>query len=86
MHGRYSFSWQSLSLLLLSFTVSSADQVVYLERLGLPNGPGVIIDEPVFNPKSINASVGEKIHFQTRFSDVSNVPVSFQSVKECSDS
>ena len=77
MCGRYPFSWQLLCLFVLSFSLSVADQVVYLDRLGLPNGPGVIIDEPLFNPKSINASVGEKIHFQARFSDVSSVPVTF---------
>ena len=73
-----SFSYKSLGLLLLGSILSSADQVVYLERLGLPNGDG-IINEPLFNPKSINASIGEKIHFVTRFSDVSNVPVSLGS-------
>lgn len=72
---RYRFSWQLLCLFLLSSSLSLADQVVYLERLGLPNGPANIIDEPLFNPKTINASVGEKIHFQARFSDVSSVPV-----------
>ena len=81
MYRRYSICWRSLSLLLF-FTASSADQVVYLDRPGLPNGPGVIIDEPVFNPKSINASVGEKIRFQTRFNYVWTIPV--QSCNDCS--
>ena len=58
--------------------LASADQIVYLERLGLPNvGGNTIIFEPLFNPKLIYAAVGEKIHFQTRLSDVSSVPVSY---------
>ena len=77
MFGRYVFPWQSLSLLLVNSLLSSADQVVYLERLGLPNGDVNVIDEPLFNPKTINASVGEKIHFQARFSDVSSAPVTY---------
>ena len=77
MFGNYVFPWQSLCLLLLNSALSSADQIVYLERLGLPNGAVNVIDEPLFNPKSINASVGETIRFQARFSDVSSAPVSF---------
>jgi len=57
-------------------TVSSADQIVYLDRLGLPYAEsGATILEPVFNPKILNASVGETITFQARFKDETSVPV-----------
>jgi hypothetical protein len=73
------FSRRVLScLLLFTSSIASADQVVNLERYGLPNvGGNTIIFEPLFNPKSIYAAVGEKIHFQTQLSDVSGVPVSY---------
>jgi hypothetical protein len=54
--------------------LSGADQVVSLERAGTANGAGIIF-EPLFNPKSISASVGEKIHFQASLLDVSSLPV-----------
>jgi hypothetical protein len=54
--------------------------VIRLERPGILNGPNDIIYEPLFNPKSIYAAVGEKIHFQAVFQNVSALPVPF-----CSD-
>jgi len=42
-----------------------ADQIVYLERPG--GGPTW---EPFFNPKTINAAVGEKVAFVARFSPI----------------
>lgn len=42
---------------------TTADQIVYLERPG--TGPTW---EPFFNPKTVNAVVGEKITFIARFS------------------
>jgi hypothetical protein len=85
MFGSSFFTWQSLCILFLKVALSSADQIVYLERLGLPNGDVNVIDEPLFNPKIINASVGEKIQFLARFSDVSSAPVSFLHIwEDCS--
>lgn len=46
---------------LLSWSVSLADQIVSLER------PNVGPIEPYFDPKSINANVGEQIHFIANF-------------------
>jgi hypothetical protein len=57
------------------FRSVGADQVIRLERPGILNGPGDIIYEPLFNPKSIYATVGEKIHFQAVFQNVSALPV-----------
>jgi hypothetical protein len=55
------FFWTSL-LSCLSF----ADQIVYLDRAAdLPVGRG----EPVFDPQSVIANVGEQIHFVARFGD-----------------
>jgi hypothetical protein len=63
-------------VLCLSPIVSLADQTVILDRPGLPNvGFNTIIFEPVFNPKIVNASVGEQIHFVSQFSDISTTPV-----------
>lgn len=49
--------------------------MIRLERPGIPNGPGDTIFEPLFNPKSIYATVGEKIYFQAVFLNVSALPV-----------
>jgi hypothetical protein len=56
------------------FLVAVADQTVYLVRPGFPNGDNLIY-EPLFNPKSIWASVGEKITFQTILQDISHMEV-----------
>jgi hypothetical protein len=74
MYAYSTVLWVPLSLLLLSSTLVSTDQTVVLERFGLPHG-NTIFWEPLFNPKSISAVVGEKIHFQTHLADVSAVPV-----------
>lgn len=50
-----------------------ADQVVYLDRIGIRNG-GDPVFEPVFNPTSLNAAVGEQVHFVARFLDLTNSP------------
>jgi hypothetical protein len=56
-----------LSTLLLWNDICLADQIVRLER---PNiGPA----EPYFDPKSINASVGEQIHFIADFRQTTKV-------------
>lgn len=58
----------TFSLLLLCLwswiPASLADKVVYLDRL---NGR---LWEPYFNPDTLNADVGEKIHFVMRLGDV----------------
>ena len=54
------FIWTSI--------LASADQVVYLDR------PNIGPTEPYFNPKSLNASVGEQIHFVARFNQTTKVP------------
>jgi hypothetical protein len=59
-----SFDYLWMSIL---FAFSLADQIVYLER---PNiGPA----EPYFNPKVLNASVGEQIHFIANFDETTKV-------------
>jgi len=63
-----------VSLLSLSSTLVWADQTVSLQRPLIPHG-NVFIWEPLFNPSSISAVVGEKIHFQANFMDISAVPV-----------
>jgi hypothetical protein len=35
---------------------------------------GFVMYEPVFNPKTVNASVGESIQFVARFSNVEESP------------
>jgi hypothetical protein len=60
------------------FTASvAADQVVYLDRLGLRMADtGDIMHEPLFNPKSVNASIGEKVTFVARLEDITTLEVS----------
>jgi hypothetical protein len=73
---RVALLWASVFLVLTTpFHSVGADQVIRLERPGIPNGPGGIIFEPLFNPKSIYATVGETIHFQAVFQNVSALPV-----------
>jgi hypothetical protein len=45
-------------------TYSLADQIVYLSR---PANQPVQLSEPVFNPNTLVANVGEKIHFVAQF-------------------
>lgn len=64
----------------LSFTIfvsfAIADQTVYLDRFGLRMADtGDIMFEPLFNPKIINASVGENITFLARLEDISALSV-----------
>jgi len=63
--------WTSLLL----WTSASAYLTVYLDRPGYYHaGNGVeIMQEPYFNPKSINASIGEQIHFIARFKDFTDL-------------
>jgi hypothetical protein len=60
----------------VSLAVSVADQTVYLDRFGLhlADVPTPMY-EPIFNPKSINANVGEQINFIARFADISSISV-----------
>jgi hypothetical protein len=58
--------------LLILRRFSTADQTVYLDRFGLKFGDNLIV-EPVFNPKSITADIGERILFLTNLDDVSGV-------------
>ena len=53
-----------------------ADQIVYLDRFGLnlADRPTLMF-EPIFNPKSITANVGERITFMTRLYDISSINV-----------
>jgi hypothetical protein len=53
----------SLLVLAWGVYVTVADQIVYLER---PSGGPTW--EPFFNPKTVNANIGEKISFIARFS------------------
>jgi hypothetical protein len=70
-------AWPRLFLVfLVPCLFAAADQTVYRIRSGIPNvGYHTIIYEPLFNPKSIWASVGEKINFQVVLQDVSHIPV-----------
>lgn len=68
------FRYVLSSLLLFSF--GKGDQIVYLDRFGLRMADtGDIMFEPLFNPKSINASVGENVTFLARLEDISNLSV-----------
>jgi hypothetical protein len=68
------FRYVLSSILFLSF--GKADQIVYLDRFGLRMADsGDIMVEPLFNPKSINASVGENVTFVTRLEDISGLSV-----------
>jgi hypothetical protein len=68
------FRYVLSSMLFLSF--GKADQIVYLDRFGLRMADtGDIMFEPLFNPKSINASVGENVTFVARLEDISNLSV-----------
>jgi hypothetical protein len=75
----------SLAILFLcSWTMFSAsveaDQVVYLDRFGLRMADsGDIMLEPLFNPKSLDASVGEKVTFIARLEDITALHVRFRS-------
>jgi hypothetical protein len=51
--------------MMMSMSLVVADQIVYLDRPS--NGPTW---EPFFNPKIVNASIGEKIQFIARLSPV----------------
>jgi len=56
--------WMNSLLILAGMVyVTVADQIVYLER---PSGGPTW--EPFFNPKTVNANIGEKISFIARFS------------------
>ena len=46
-----------------------ADQIVYLDRPG--NSPQ-LVPEPAFNPKTVTASVGDKIKFIARLENQQN--------------
>src|SRR3981189_1296714 len=48
-----------------SWSMVAADQIVYLER---PSGGSTW--EPLFNPKTINAVIGENITFIARFNPI----------------
>jgi hypothetical protein len=50
----------------------AADQIVYLNRTGnrVASSRGTVVWEPFFFPKSINASVGEQVHFVGLFNDI----------------
>jgi hypothetical protein len=52
--------------------LSLADTVVYLDRPGPVNNLGDTLFEPYFNPKSVRATVGERIHFVARFRNIQN--------------
>jgi hypothetical protein len=73
--------WMNSLLILAGMVyVTVADQIVYLER---PSGGPTW--EPFFNPKTVNANIGEKISFIARFSPLihdstsevfaSNIPI-----------
>lgn len=49
-------------------SIALADRIVRLER------PDVGATEPYFNPKTLNASVGEQIHFVAVFDQTTKVP------------
>jgi hypothetical protein len=51
--------------MMMSMSLVTADQVVYLDR---PSNGATW--EPFFNPKTVNASIGEKIQFMARLSPV----------------
>jgi hypothetical protein len=53
---------------------SHADIVVYLDRLGVVSVYGFVMLEPFFNPKTVNASVGESVQFVARFSNIEDSP------------
>jgi hypothetical protein len=75
----------SLSLLFLCswpafIALVPADQVVYLDRFGLRMADsGDIMFEPLFNPKTLDASVGEKVTFVARLEDITALHVSIGS-------
>jgi hypothetical protein len=50
---------------MMSMSLVMADQIVYLDR---PSNGATW--EPFFNPKTVNASIGEKIQFIARLSPV----------------
>jgi len=62
----------SWSYLLIHQT--SADQIVLLNRTGnhLDSSKGTVVWEPFFSPKTINASVGEQIHFVALLDDITS--------------
>jgi hypothetical protein len=51
--------------MMMSMSLVMADQIVYLDR---PSNGATW--EPFFNPKMVNASIGEKIQFIARLSPV----------------
>lgn len=54
---------------IIFWTFSFADQIVYLDRPASVHGEVSAISEPVFNPNTLNAAVGEQVHFVARFGD-----------------
>ncbi len=52
--------------------VGFADQIVYLDRFA-QSAPSIIMAEPIFNPKTLSAKVGEKISFVARFRDITYI-------------
>src|SRR5579862_3731923 len=68
-------NWTALlGSLLLFCPFLLADQIVYLDRPGAVTGDGYTLWEPYFNPKSLNASVGEVIQFVARFDNIQSRP------------
>ena len=57
------------------FIYSRADHVVYLDRPGHANSVGHVIWEPYFNPKSLEANVGERIRFVARLANIESINV-----------
>ena len=58
-----------LWIALLDWRHSLADQTVFIERYANQGTP-YAISEPVFNPDTLDAVVGEQIHFVARFESV----------------
>lgn len=63
--------------------LATADQIVYLDRQGHPlaDAQPALMAEPLFNPKSISAGVGEQVQFVARFKDISSGQVSLSGDK-----
>jgi hypothetical protein len=73
-------NWTALlGSLLLFCPFLLADQVVYLDRPGAVSGDGHTLWEPYFNPKSLNAAVGEVIQFVARFDNIQSRPLTAKS-------
>ena len=51
------------------------DKIVYLDRPGHPYpNTTAFMTEPVFNPKTLVAEVGEQVHFVSRFNSFQSLP------------